>query len=140
MKNNFKNNIKNTHIANGEIYYFQIQPLASALEYVWKVEGDQIASVFFYDWKAPERAGRSMYVLTKSVISNKAFEGVSYSAMEFPLISEGDHLSLSFFPGDSQDSRLQNCYEGRNLESNEIINCTYNNASSIKKYLILQDK
>lgn len=140
MKNNFKKNIENTHIANGEIYYLQIQPLAPALKYAWKVEGDQIASVFFYDWKVPERAGRSMYVLTKSAISNNAFEGVFYSTMELPLISEDDHLTLSFFPGDSQDSRLQNCYEGRNLESNKIINCTYNNASSIKKYLILQDK
>lgn len=140
LKNNFKKSIVNTHVASGEIYYFQVQPLASELKYAWKVEGDQISSVFFYDWKNPERAGRSMYVLTKTAVSNKAFEGVSYSAMELPLISEGDKLSLNFFPGDPQDSRLQNCYEGRYLENSKIVTCPYKDASKIKKYLMLQDK
>lgn len=140
LKNNFKTSIANDHIATGEIYYFQIQPLAPELKYVWKVEGDQISSVFFYNWKTPDRVGRSMYVLTKTSVSNQAFEGASYSTMEFPLISESGNLSLSFFPGDHQDSRLQNCYEGRHIESNKVATCAYKDASNIKKYLKLQDK
>lgn len=140
LKSNFKNSIANTHVATGEIYYFQIEPLIPELKYAWKVEGDQVSSVFFYDWKTPERAGRSMYVLTKTVVSNRIFEGLSYTVMELPVISEGDKLSLNFFPGDLQDSKLQNCYEGVYLEENKTVTCAYKNASDIKKYLALQDK
>ncbi|WP_152985524.1 hypothetical protein [Pseudomonas taeanensis] len=140
LKNNFKKSIENTHVATGEIYYFQVQPLTPELKYVWKVEGDHVSSVFFYDWKTPERAGRSMYVLMKTVVSNRIFEGLSYTAMELSVISEGDKLSLNFFPGDLQDSKLQNCYEGLYLEDSKIVTCAYKNASDIKKYLALQDK
>ena len=140
LKNNFKNSISNIHVATGEIYYFQVQPLTPELKYVWKVEGEQISSVFFYDWKTPERAGRSMYVLTKTVVSNQIFEGVSYSVMELPVISEGNKLSLNFFPGDLQDSKLQNCYEGLYLEESKTVTCAYKNANDIKKYLAFQDK
>lgn len=47
LKNNLRGNITSTHVAAGEIYYFQVSPLAPELNYVWKVEGDQISSVFF---------------------------------------------------------------------------------------------
>lgn len=140
LKNNFKTSIANTHIATGEIYYFQVQPLAPELKYVWKVEGDQISSVFFYNWKTPSRIWRSMYVLTKTSVSNQAFNGTSYSTMELPLILENGNLSLNFFPGDRQDSKLQNCYEGRYIESSTVVTCAYKDANSIKKYLALQDK
>jgi hypothetical protein len=140
LKNNFKNSIEGTHIATGEIYYIQVQPLTPEFKYVWKVEGDQISSVFFYDWKALERAGRSMYILTKTMISNQTFEGYSYSVMELPIISDGDKLSLNFFPGDPQDFNLQNCYEGLYFEEGKTVTCAYKSASEIKAYLALQDK
>lgn len=140
LKNNFKESIENTHVATGEIYYFQVQPLTPELKYVWKMEGDQISSIFFYDWKTPERSGRSMYVLMKTVVSNRIFEGFSYTVMELPVISEGDKLSLNFFPGDLQDSKLQNCYEGLYLDEMRTVTCAYKNASDIKKYLARQDK
>lgn len=140
LKNNFRNSISDSYIATGEIYYFQVQPLKPKLKYVWKIEGEQISSVFFYDWKTPERAGRSMYILTKTMVSNQIFEGSSYSVMEIPVILDGTKLSLNFFPGDFQDTNLQNCYEGVYIEENRAITCAYKNANDIKKYLALQDK
>lgn len=140
LKNNLKDEIKTAHVANGEIYYLQVQPIIPELNYVWKVEGDQISSVFFYEWTSPERAGKSMYLLTKTMISNNLFEGVSYSVTEFPILLEGEKLSLNFFPGDIQDSKLQNCHDGVNLKDNTSIICPYKTAHSIKKYLESQDK
>lgn len=139
LKNNFKESIKNDHVASGEIYYIQVRPLAPDLKYVWKVEGDQISSVFFFKWKSAGRAGKSMFVLTKTVVSNRLFEGYSYSVMELPIILEGDALSLNFFPGDHPDAALQNCYEGVYLEEGRVVTCAYKNADDIKKYLALQD-
>jgi hypothetical protein len=140
LKSNLKGSIENTHVATGEIYYLQAQPLKPELKYVWKIEGNQISSVFFYDWKSPERRGRSMYVLTKSRISNRLFEGASYTTMEFPIILEGNKLSLNYFPGDLQDPEFQNCYEGLYLESREAVTCAYKNSGDIKNYLTLKDK
>ena len=138
LRSNFKDSIEKAHVATGEIYYLQVKPLAPEFKYVWKVEGDQVSAVFCYDWKAPGIAGRSMYVLTKTRISNRLFEGYSYSVMELPIIVEGDQLSLNFFPGDLQDSRLQNCYEGLYLEEKKTVTCAYKSADDIKKYLSLQ--
>lgn len=140
LKNNFQRSIKDAHVPSGEIYFIQVQPLASKLKYVWKVEGDQISSVFFHGSKSLRREVRSMYVLMKTLVSNQLFEGYSYSVMEFPIILEGDKLSLDFFPGDHQDAKLQNCYEGIYLEEDKAVTCPYKSASGIKKYLALQDK
>lgn len=140
LKSNFKNSIEGAHVATGEIYYLQVQPLVPALKYVWKVEGDQISSVFFFDWKTPGKSGRSMYVLTKNIVSNQVFEGYSYSVMELPIILDGNELSLNFFPGDLQDSKLQNCYEGLYLEEGKVVSCAYKSAGDIKEYLTLQNK
>ena len=140
LKSNFKNSISEAHIAAGEIFYVQVHPLKADLKYIWKIEGEEITSVFFYDWKTPSRAGKTMYVLTRSPISSNHFNGVLYSTLAIPIISEGDTLSLIFFPGDPQDPKLQSCYEGIYLETKKATNCTYKNAGAIKKYLADQDK
>jgi hypothetical protein len=140
LKSNFKNSISEAHIAAGEIFYVQVHPLNADLKYIWKIEGEEVTSVFFYDWKTPSRAGKTMYVLTRSPISSNHFNGVLYSTLAIPIISEGDTLSLIFFPGDPQDPKLQSCYEGIYLETKKATNCTYKNAGAIKKYLADQDK
>ena len=48
LRNNLKENIKNDHVASGDIYYIQVRPLAPVLKYVWKVEGDQISGWMIY--------------------------------------------------------------------------------------------
>lgn len=140
LKSNFKNSISEAHIAAGEIFYVQVHPLKADLKYIWKIEGEEVTSVFFYDWKTPSRAGKTMYVLTSSPISSNHFNGVLYSTLAIPIISEGDTLSLIFFPGDPQDPKLQSCYEGIYLETKKATHCTYKNAGAIKKYLADQDK
>lgn len=140
LKNNLKNKIKDVHVADAEIFYSSINSDKATLNYVWKIEGEQITSVFFYEWKSPDRSGKTMYVLTKSKLSNSEFDGVTYSTLELPLIKDGDRLSVSFFPGDSSDSILQNCREGRELATGKNAVCAYKDAGSIKKYLTAQDK
>jgi len=140
LKSNFKNSISEAHIAAGEIFYVQVHPLKAELKYIWKIEGEEITSVFFYDWKTPSRAGKTMYVLTRSPISSNHFNGILYSTLAIPIISEGDTLSLIFFPGDPQDPKLQSCYEGIYLETKKATHCAYKNAGAIKKYLADQDK
>lgn len=139
LRNIFKESVKGARVASGDIYYIQVRPLDPKLKYVWKVEGDQISSVFFYEWKSAGRAGRSMFVLTKTEVSNRLFEGYSYSVMELPIILEGGELSVNFFLGDHQDAKLQNCYEGVYLDEGKVVACPYKNAGDIKKYLALQD-
>lgn len=140
LKNNLKDKVQDEHVADAEIFYSPINSAKPSLNYVWKVEGDQIASVFFYDWKSSGRAGKSMYVLTKSKLSNSGFEGVTYSAMELSIIKNGDSLSVAFFSGDPSDPVLQNCNEGRDLAMGKNLVCAYKDAGSIKKYLATQDK
>jgi len=140
LKNNLKDKIKDVHVADAEIFYSSMNADKPTLNYVWKIEGEQITSVFFYEWKSPDRSGKTMYVLTKSKLSNSEFDGVMYSTMELPIIKDGDKLSVSFFPGDSSDSILQNCREGRELATGKNAICAYKDAGSIKKYLSAQDK
>lgn len=140
LKNNLKGQIEGRHVANAEIFYSPMNSAKPTLSYVWKVEGDQIASVFFYDWKSPDRGGRSMFVLTESKLSNNEFDGVTYSTMELSLVKEGDKLSVVFFPGEPSDPVLQNCNEGRDLAAGNNVVCNYKDAGSIKKYLASQDK
>ena len=134
LKNNLKGKIKE-YVADGEIYFMQNKPLVLGLNYVWKVEGDRIASVFFYDWNSPERKGRSMFVLTESDVSGESFEGKIYSVMELPVVVEEGELSLVYFKGDLLDSRLQSCYEGIDLRNGSKVSCAYKNAGDIKRYL-----
>lgn len=140
LKNNLRDKVKGEHVADAEIFYSSVNSDKPTLNYVWKVEGEQIASVFFYEWKSPDRSGKTMYVLTKSKLSNSEFDGVTYSTLELPLIKDGDKLSVSFFSGDSSDSILQNCREGRELATGRNAVCAYKDAGSIKKYLTAQDK
>lgn len=80
-----------------------------------------------------------MYVLTKTAISNRAFQGYSYAVMEFPVVFEESGLSLGFFLGDHPDPKLINCYEGVYLDDKRKVSCEYKNAGAIKKYFALQD-
>ena len=134
LKNNLKGKIKE-HVADGEIYFMQNKPLVLGLNYVWKVEGDRIASVFFYDWNSPERKGRSMFILTESDVSDESFEGKVYSVMELPVVVEEGGLSLVYFKGDLLDSRLQSCHEGIDLRDGSKVSCAYKDAGDIKIYL-----
>jgi hypothetical protein len=140
LKNEFKNSIADHYVADGEMYYFSLRPLAPKLEYVWKIEGDEVVSVFFYEWKSPVRTGKSMFLLAKDIVSNAAFEGVSYSVTEFPLIKDGNGLELVYFKGGHQDDRLRNCLDGIDHEKNKTLSCEYKNAGSVKRYLKSQDK
>ncbi|MGI0014974.1 MAG: hypothetical protein ACREBU_16260 [Nitrososphaera sp.] len=138
-KNNMKKNIHDSHVANGEIFYVSSRPFSAKLNYVWKVEDEEISSVFFYEWKAPSRAGKSLFLLTRRALSNSSFSGHTFSVTEFPLIKENNVLSLNFFPGDHEDSTLTNCLDGRDLANKKTIVCPYKDAGSIKKYLTSQD-
>ncbi|WP_139832553.1 hypothetical protein [Pseudomonas sp. B26(2017)] len=140
LKNSLREMAKGEYVADAEIYYAPIGSNKTFFKYVWKVEGDQIASVFFYDWKSPERAGKSMYVLTKTRLSDAAFDGFTYSVMELPIRLEGESASLLYFTGDPSDPALQNCKDGKDLVSGVDVVCDYKDAASIKKYFNLQDK
>lgn len=135
LKNNLKSQVGGVHVPDAEIFYAPMNAVKPSLNYVWKVEGEQIASVFFFERKFPERAGRSMFVLTKHNVSHSHFEGDSYSVLELPLFKDGDHLSLQFFRGDPPDPELQNCRDGLNLEDDVEVECAYKDATSIKKRL-----
>jgi hypothetical protein len=139
-KNNMKRSISSSHIANGEIFYISTHPFLARLNYVSKIEDDEVVSVFFHDWENSARGGRSLYILTKRVVSNDAFSGHAFSTAELPLIHENNILSLNFFPGDLQDSTLINCYDGRDLIKNKQKTCPYKDAYSIKKYLSSLDQ
>jgi hypothetical protein len=132
--------VNGEYVADAEIYYSPIGSDKTFFKYVWKVEGDQIASVFFYDWKSPERRGKSMYVLVKSKLSDSAFDGFSYSVMELPLRVDGENASLLYFTGDPSDPALENCKDGKDLVSGAKVVCSYKDAASIKKYFTAQDK
>lgn len=98
LKNNLKSKVVETYVPYAEIFYSPINVAKPSLNYVWKVQGEQIASVFFYERNLPGRAKKSMYVLVKNKVSNSGFEGVNYSVMELPLTKNGDELSVAFFP------------------------------------------
>jgi hypothetical protein len=140
LKNEFKDSIANHHVGNGEIYYFPLHPIVKRLEYVWKIEGEEVISVFFYTWGESRLMGKSMFVLTRNGVSNKKYKGFSYSVTEFPFVREAGHLGLAFFEGDHQDEKLQNCFDGTNLEENKHLSCEYKSADNIKKYLKSQDR
>ncbi|WJK09792.1 hypothetical protein [Pseudomonas fluorescens] len=135
LKNNLKDQVRDVHVPDVEIFYAPMNAVKPSLNYVWKVEGEQIASVFFFERKFPERAGKSMFVLTKHKVLHKHFEGDSYSVLELPLFKDGDHLALQFFRGDLPDPELQNCLDGINREDGVEVECAYKDAASIKKYL-----
>ncbi|WP_423204545.1 hypothetical protein PGC34_28130 [Pseudomonas kribbensis] len=135
LKNNLKDQVRDVHVPDAEIFYAPTNAVKPSLNYVWKVEGEQIASVFFFERKFPERAGKSMFVLTKHKVLHKHFEGDSYSVLELPLFKDGDHLALQFFRGDPPDPELQNCLDGINREDGLEVVCAYKDAASIKKYL-----
>lgn len=140
LKNSLKAIAKEEHVADAEIYYSSLSSGKPSLNYVWKVEGDQIASVFFYEWKSPARAGKSMFVLTKRKLSNSAFDGIAYSVMEFQIRRDGGSVSLLHFSGDLPDPALDNCMEGADLVTGNKVVCAYKDAASIKNYFSLQDK
>ena len=135
LKNNLKGQVKEGHVPYAEIFYTSMNAVKPSLNYVWKVEGEQIASVFFFERKFPEQAGKSMFVLTKQKVSHSQFEGDSYSVLELPLVKDGDHLALRFFSGDPPDPELENCLDGLNLADDVKVECAYKDATSIKKRL-----
>ncbi len=140
LQNNLKLIATDAHVPTAEVFYLSEASHKLSLNYVYKIEGDQIASVFFYDWVSREKEGKSMFVLMKSRLSTKEFEGFTYSTMEFPIVKDGQHMAVKFFPKDLPDSVLGNCTEGRNLINGEAVSCGYKTAIDIKKYLVTQDK
>lgn len=139
LKNNLKTQVTGVHVPAAEIFYSPANATRPELNYVWKVEGDEIASVFFHERKTPERAGKSMYVLTKRKESNRSFEGFSYSVLELPLRNDDNQLSLNFFRGDLPESEFQNCRDGLDLEESQDVVCAYKDAASVKKRLSVLD-
>lgn len=138
-KSNMKNEIHNTHVPDGEVFYISRRPFIPKLNYVWKIEDEEVSSVFFYEWKTQPKAGKTLFLLTRNRLSNSSFSGYEYSVMEFPLIKEGSQLSLAFFPGDIQESALTNCRDGRDLSTGKTVICPYKTAASVKNYLSSQD-
>ena len=135
LKNTLKGQTTGAYVPNGEIFYATMSATKPELTYVAPVIGEQIVSVFFFERKFPEHAGKSLYVLMKNKESDRGFEGYSYSTLELPLIKDGDQLSLRFFRGDLPDPELQDCRDGRNLEGGADLECAYKDAASIKKRL-----
>jgi len=140
LKNELKVKNADVHVPGAEIFYSPLVSSQTSFKYVWKIEGEEIVSVFFYDWMAPEKKGKSMYVLSRSRLSNASFEGVTYSAMEFPIIDSAEDLTVSFFSKDLPDPVLESCNEGRDLIRDKFIKCAYKSAAAIKKYLETKDK
>jgi hypothetical protein len=134
LKNTLKGQTTGAYVPSGEIFYATMSATKPELTYVAPVIGEQVVSVFFFERKFPERAGKSLYVLTKNKESAR-FEGYSYSTLELPLIKDGDQLSLRFFRGDLPDPELQDCRDGRDLEAGVDVECAYKDAASIKKRL-----
>lgn len=135
LKNNLKGQVREGHVPYAEIFYTTTNTVKPSLNYVWKVEGEQIASVFFFERKFPEQAGKSMFVLTKQKVSHSQFQGDSYSVLELPLVKDGDQLALRFFSGDPPDPELENCLDGLNLADDVKVECAYKDAVRIKKRL-----
>lgn len=135
LKNNLKGQVREGHVPYAEIFYTTTNAVKPSLNYVWKVDGEHIASVFFFERKFPEQAGKSMFVLTKQKVSHSQFEGDSYSVLELPLVKDGDQLALRFFSGDPPDPELENCLDGLNLADDVKVECAYKDAVSIKKRL-----
>ncbi|WP_256575663.1 hypothetical protein [Pseudomonas sp. R16(2017)] len=135
LKNNLKGHVTGVHVPGAEIFYSPVNAKTPTLNYVWKLEGEEVVSVFFYVRKQPELAGKSMYVLTKSKRSYGGFEGYDYSVIELPLRKSGDELSLHFFRGDPPDPELQNCHDGTDPETGQKVVCAYKDAASVKKRL-----
>ena len=131
LKNNYKDE-GNGFFVGAEVFYMASTASKPVLKYVWKVRAEQIISVFFYDWKSESRLGRSMYVLTKSRLSNSAFEGASYSTMEFSLVEEQGEFKIMFFPKDLQEPALQNCLEGADLLDGKKKVCQYKDSEAVK--------
>ncbi|MFT6463621.1 hypothetical protein [Halopseudomonas sp.] len=120
--------------ATGEIHYIQTEPFLPELNYVWKTNGDEIASVFLYGGHPENRPGKSLFVITKSSIENDSFKGSVYSALELPVILQG-RLALEFFPGDPLDEALKTCYEGIDLDTGQAVTCLYKDEASIARFL-----
>ncbi|MFN3581232.1 MAG: hypothetical protein ACK4VV_12260 [Pseudomonas sp.] len=120
--------------ATGEVHYIQTEPFLPELNYVWEINGDEIASVFLYDGHRENRPGKSLFVITKSHIENDSFQGGVYSALELPVILQG-RLALKFFPGDPLDEALKTCYEGVDLDADQAVTCLYKDEASITKFL-----
>lgn len=140
LTNNLKGKVVETHVPYAEIFYSPMNVAKPSLNYVWKIEGEQIASVFFYERRLPDRGQKSMYVLVKNKVSNAVFEGVSYSVMVLPLIKNGGELSVAFFSGDQEYPALQNCNDGRDLATGKEVVCPYKDAASIKNYFASVEK
>lgn len=135
LKNTLKGQTTGAYVPGGEVFYTNMSATKPDLTFVAPLIGEEIASVFFFERKFPERAGKSLYVLTKLKESNVGFEGYTYWTLELPLINQGEQLSLRFFRGDPPDPELQNCRDGRDLENGVDVACAYKDAASIKKRL-----
>lgn len=120
--------------AIGEVHYIQTEPFIPELNYVWKVHGDEIASVFLYQGNPEGLPGKSLFVITRSSIENDSFQGSVYSALELPVILQ-ERLALKFFPGDSLNEALKTCYEGIDLDTDQAITCLYKDEASIARLL-----
>lgn len=139
-KSSMKNEIHSLHVPYGEVFYISSRPFIPRLNYVWKIEDEEIASVFFHEWKSKLKVGKSLLLLTRSRVMNSLFNGYVYSITEFPLIKEKGRLSLEFFIGDAQDSALTNCRDGRDLLTGKVVTCPYKTAESVKSYLSSQNE
>ncbi|MCU0090846.1 hypothetical protein N8H72_12820 [Pseudomonas koreensis] len=135
LKNTLKGQTTGAYVPGGEVFYTTMSVTKPELSFVAPLMGDEIASVFFFERKFPEQAGKSLYVLTKLKESYSNFEGYTYWTLELPLIKQGEQLSLRFFRGDPPDPELQNCRDGRDLENGVDVVCAYKDAASIKKRL-----
>ena len=135
LKNTLKGQTTGAYVPGGEVFYTTMSATRPELSFVAPLVGDEVASVFFFERKFPERAGKSLYVLMRQKESNGGFEGYTYWTLELPLIKQGEQLSLRFFRGDPPDPELQDCRDGRDLENGVDVVCAYKDATSIKKRL-----
>ena len=135
LKNTLKGQTTGGYVPGGEVFYTTMSATKPELSFVAPLVGDEVASVFFFERKFPEQAGKSLYVLMRQKESNGGFEGYTYWTLELPLIKQGEQLSLRFFRGDPPDPELQDCRDGRDLENGVDVVCAYKDAASIKKRL-----
>lgn len=55
LKNKLKANNTDIHVPGAEIFYSSLVSNKASFNYVWKIEAEEIVSVFFYDWTVSEK-------------------------------------------------------------------------------------
>ncbi|AKJ42908.1 hypothetical protein [Pragia fontium] len=135
LKNNLKKELPSDegNISDGE--FFNVTDQGKSIDYIDRVKGDEILSVFFYLDK--KKDSKFLYILTGTKISQKNKKGYLYSTSKYLITLKNDIIHISHDSNDKNNIAINNCFEG--LDGDNKVICKYKNASAIKKYLNSSD-